>query len=158
MIERQIEAMQQGAETLPLTSGSPPPLTPELRVQTLEQELATARTNYTDKRPEVLRIQEELRSARSAAAAERSRPAEDRLPHLKNDPTYRQLLADRENGRLRVRELQRAESQARAQIGFVSGPGRVGADGRAASRSRFRTSPRCCGRTSARSSTTPTWW
>lgn len=118
MIERQIEAMQQGAETIPLSAGSPAPATPELRVQTLEQELATARMSYTEKHPEVLRLQDELKSARAAAAAERTRPAEDRLAVLKNDPAYRQLLADRENGRLRVRELQRAESQARAQIGL----------------------------------------
>ena len=118
MIERQIEAMQQGAETLPLLNGGPAPATPELRVQTLEQELTAARMSYTDKHPEVVRLQEELKAARSAAAAERTRPAEDRLGFLKNDPAYRQLLADRENGRLRVRELQRAESQARAQIGL----------------------------------------
>lgn len=118
MIERQIEAMQQGAETLPIPGQAQAPATPELRVQTLEQDLAKARMSYTDKHPEVLRLQEELKSARAAAAAERTRPAEDRLAHLKNDPAYRQLVADRENGRLRVRELQRAESQARAQIGL----------------------------------------
>ncbi len=119
MIERQIEAMQQGAETLPVPGGAAQaPATPELRAQTIEQELAAARMSYTDKHPEVLRLQEELKAARAAAAAERTRPAEDRLAHLKNDPAYRQLLADRENGRLRVRELQRAESQARSQIGL----------------------------------------
>jgi uncharacterized protein involved in exopolysaccharide biosynthesis len=35
---------------------------------------------------------------------------------LKSDPTYRQLLADQEIGRMRVRELQRAETQIRTQI------------------------------------------
>jgi len=118
VIERQIEAMQQGVETLPLLNGSTTPATPELRVQALEQQLAAARMSYTEKHPEVLRLVDELKAARATAAAERERPAEDRLAHLKNDPAYRQLLADRENGRLRVRELQRAESQARAQIGL----------------------------------------
>jgi succinoglycan biosynthesis transport protein ExoP len=32
------------------------------------------------------------------------------------DPAYRQLLADRETARLRIRDLQRAESQMRAQV------------------------------------------
>ncbi len=118
MIERQIEAMQQGVETLPLLNGSAAPATPGLRVQALEQQLAAARMSYTEKHPEVLRLADELKAARAAAAAELERPAEDRMAHLKNDPTYRQLLADRENGRLRVRELQRAESQVRAQIGL----------------------------------------
>jgi polysaccharide chain length determinant protein (PEP-CTERM system associated) len=117
MIERQIEAMQQGAEALPLLRGDVPS-TPQVRVQTLEGQLAQARMAYTEKHPEVVRLHEELKAAQAEAAAERTRPAEDRLAYLKNDPAYRQLLADRENGRLRVRELQRAESQARAQIGL----------------------------------------
>ena len=123
MIERQIEAMRQGAETVPMHRGGGllEPSTPGMRVQDLERQLAEASMVYTEKHPEIGRLRDELRIAREAAAAERNRPAEDRLSSLKNDPAYRQLLADREMGRLRVRELQRAESQGRNQIALYQG-------------------------------------
>ena len=118
MIERQMGAMREGADSVPLVRGDVPqvPSTPQGRVAALERQLAEARLMYTDKHPEVVRLQEELKRARSEAAAERARPESDRITTLKADPTYRQLLADQENGRMRVRELQRAETQIRAQI------------------------------------------
>jgi len=117
MIDRQLDAMRQGTEGLPLLRGNgESAMAPGMKVQALEQELAAAQMTYTEKHPEVIRLKEELRSARAAAAAERARPPEDRLGYLKNDPTYRQLLADQEMGRMRVRDLQRAETQARGQI------------------------------------------
>lgn len=118
MIERQLAAMRQGMDTLPLVRGSeaPMPASPEARVLAVQRQLADARMVYTEKHPEVMRLQEELKTARSEAAAERTRPESDRLAILKSDPSYRQLLADQELGRMRVRELQRAESQLRAQI------------------------------------------
>ena len=75
-----------------------------------------ARMVYTDKHPEIARLEEELKQARADAAAERSRPPADRLEVLQNDPAYRQLLADQEMARLRVRDLQRAEAQSRRDI------------------------------------------
>ena len=119
MIERQLNSMRQGADMLPLVRGGEPqlPTSPEARVASLQRELAEARMTYTEKHPEIIRLQEELENAKAEAAAERSRPESDRLATLKSDPTYRQLLADQELGRLRVRELQRAESQIRSQIG-----------------------------------------
>ena len=123
MVDRQLEAMRQGTEGMPLPRGTAAdgPLTPRQKVQTLEQELAAARMTYTEKHPEVIRLQEELKSAKDAAAAERSRPPDDRLAYLKSDPAYRQLLADQEMGRMRVRDLQRAEAQARSQILLYQG-------------------------------------
>jgi uncharacterized protein involved in exopolysaccharide biosynthesis len=71
---------------------------------------------YTEKHPEIQRLQEDLAAAKREALADRERPEADRLEHLKMDPGYRQLLADRETARLRVRDLQRAETQMRAQV------------------------------------------
>ncbi|RPJ74524.1 MAG: hypothetical protein EHM24_05940, partial [Acidobacteria bacterium] len=119
MVDRQLEAMRQGTEGMPLLRGNgngDMGMAPRMKVQALEQELAAARMTYTEKHPEVIRLQEELKSAKAAAAAERARPADDRLAYLKNDPTYRQLLADQEMGRMRIREMQRAEAQALSQI------------------------------------------
>src|SRR5207245_2629753 len=67
--------------------------------------------------PEVQRLEDELASARKDAAADRERPAADRLAQLQLDPAYRQLVADREMSRLRIRELQRAGTDAQRQIG-----------------------------------------
>jgi len=122
MTERQIESLKQGvndvlllprggAMTADAVSG------PEQRIASLQRDLAAARATYTDKHPEIARLQEELATARREAAAEKQRPASDREALLHADPNYRQLLADREMGRLRIRELQRSETDIRRQIG-----------------------------------------
>jgi len=116
MIERQLDGMQQGADSMPLGRGAEQPATGAARVRSLERELADARMVYTDKHPEIARLEEELKRARADAVAERSRPPADRLEVLQSDPTYRQLLGDREMSRLRVRDLQRAEAQSRRDI------------------------------------------
>jgi polysaccharide chain length determinant protein (PEP-CTERM system associated) len=114
MLDRQVEAMKQGTdETLPGGMRVPPA---QARVIQLQQQLADARAQYTDKHPEIQRLREELEAAKKDAAAERSQPQSDRLAHLQLDPAYRQLASDRETARLRVADLQRAERQLRAQV------------------------------------------
>lgn len=117
MIERQIEGMKQGAAELALPRSSVGPMAAQGRIVELQRQLAEARGMYTDKHPEIQRLQEELATARADAAAARSQPANDRLALLQADPAYQQLLADRALTRLRVQNLQRAEASARAQIG-----------------------------------------
>ncbi len=120
MIERQIEGMRQGSADvvfMPGANGTAQAQTAESRVVLAQRELATARAIYTDKHPEVQRLEEELRSARDDADAERSRPESDRMARLNVDPAFRQLNADREMGRLRIRDLQRLEDDLRRQIG-----------------------------------------
>jgi polysaccharide chain length determinant protein (PEP-CTERM system associated) len=123
MTERQLQSLQQGAAQVLLIprAGSPSgeviAAAPETRIATLQRELAVARGTYTDKHPEIARLQEELAAARREAVAERQKPAADREVQLQADPAFRQLAADREMGRLRIRELQRAESDIRRQIG-----------------------------------------
>jgi succinoglycan biosynthesis transport protein ExoP len=123
MIERQVEGVRQGSNDVVFVpgvsgaNGAAQPQTAESRVVQVERELAEARAMYTDKHPEVQRLQDELRSARADAEAERKKPASDRLAQLNVDPTFRQLNADREMARLRIRDLQRADSDLRRQIG-----------------------------------------
>jgi uncharacterized protein involved in exopolysaccharide biosynthesis len=119
MIERQIDGMQQGSREITIVPQGRDPLqlqSPETRVLVLERELAAGRAIYTAKHPEVQRLEEELRTARADAAAERQRPAADRLAQLQLDPAFRQLTGDREMARLRVRDLQRGESELRREI------------------------------------------
>jgi len=118
MVERQIDTMKGAPSGDPSSPGLPAAASATaVRVMQLERELATAQTNYTARHPEVIRLREELTSAKAAAAAEASRPESERTASLSVDPTYRSLLGDREQGRLRLRELQRQEEQIRAQIG-----------------------------------------
>jgi polysaccharide chain length determinant protein (PEP-CTERM system associated) len=123
MTERQIDSLKQGLNEillLPRGNAAPADITvsaPELRVATLQRDLAAARATYTDKHPEIARLQEELATARKEMAAEKQKPAADREAMLQVDPNYRQLVADREMGRLRIRELQRGEADIRRQIG-----------------------------------------
>lgn len=119
MIEHQIEGVRQGsgdAVVLPRAGGGDVMQTPETRVASLQRELAAARATYTDKHPEVIRLQEELAQARRDAAADRARPTSERNAQLQLDPAYRQLVADREMGRLRVRELERTDTDLKRQI------------------------------------------
>jgi len=122
MIERQLETLSRGGNDIIIipragATASEAATTPESRAMALERELATARLTYTDKHPEVVRLQGELATARAEAAADQDRPAAARTARLQNDPAYRQLVADREMARLRIRELSRAEADYRRQIG-----------------------------------------
>lgn len=116
MIERQIDAMRQGA-----TDDTGVPHVAQLsnaqqRVVQLQRDLASARAMYTDKHPEILRLQEELANAQRQAQADRERPEADRLAALQLDPNYRQLLKDRERSKLRLADLERAEKRIRDQL------------------------------------------
>ncbi|MGE3705869.1 MAG: GNVR domain-containing protein [Vicinamibacterales bacterium] len=115
MTERQIDNLTHGSPDGGFMPGDRPDAA-EVRLLEVERALAAARTIYTDKHPEVLRLQDERAAAQAAVDEARQRPANDRLVHLRADPAYRQLIADRETSRLRIRELQRAEGDARAQI------------------------------------------
>lgn len=119
MIERQIAAMKAGAANEVQVPGAlATASSAAVRVVTLERELEVKRGMYTDKHPEIMNLKEELAAARTAVAAEQARPESERVATLRVDPTYRSLLADAERARMRIRELQRQESQIRSQIGM----------------------------------------
>jgi len=115
MLERQIEAMKRGAADAPLSRAGG--TAPQERVAVLRRQLDEAAAMYTEKHPEIQRLKAEIASADALAAAERTRPAADREPALNADPTYRQLLAERETTRLRIREHERAIARAQGEIG-----------------------------------------
>jgi len=130
MIERQIDATQQGADNALLSAKGVAAAEPAaVRVQTLRRELADAQLSYTDKHPEIVRLKDELATAEKAAAAERSRPASDRMAILNATPEYRQLQKDREMTKMRIAELQRQQASITAQVaqyqGRVEGAPRV---------------------------------
>lgn len=117
MVERQIEAMKVGAANeVPMPGVPAMASSAAVRVVQLERELEMARGNYTDKHPEIVRLREELATARASVNAEQGRPESERVASLRVDPTYRALLSDAERARLRIRDLQRQEAHIRNQI------------------------------------------
>ncbi len=120
LLERQIEGMTQGSGDgiAPSRGATAPDAAPsaDVRIVSLQRELAEARLSYTNKHPEVVRLEEELATAKAEAARDQQRPVSDRVARLKTEPAYRQLVADREAARLRIRELERADSDTRRQI------------------------------------------
>lgn len=119
MVERQLEGARQGSAeviVVPGPNGTAQPQTLESRVLQLQRELAEARAIYTPRHPEVQRLEDDLKAARLDAQAEKAKPASDRLAQLALDPTFRQLTADREMSRLRIRDLQRSDNDLRRQI------------------------------------------
>jgi polysaccharide chain length determinant protein (PEP-CTERM system associated) len=118
MIERQVGAMKAGAANETSVPGTIPAVASPaaVRVVQLERELEVARGNYTEKHPEIVRLRDELAAARAAVQADQARPETERLASLRVDPSYRALLSDAQQARLRITQLQRQEAQIGAQI------------------------------------------
>lgn len=116
LIERQLEAAQQNADDAAAALRGTPGESAQSRVDSLRRQLADAKLTFTDKHPEVVRLKEELATAEKVAAAERTRPAADRMAGLQSNPEYRQLVKDREATKLRIADLQRGERATADQI------------------------------------------
>jgi succinoglycan biosynthesis transport protein ExoP len=120
MIESQIEEWRRGAGTAAMTSSDASQIhAAQNRITLLQQQLAQARAaGYTDKHPEITMLEQEIGQARAEMKASRQTPTSGREELLAADPVYRQRLLDRDTTRLRIRQLQAAETQARGQIGL----------------------------------------
>jgi polysaccharide chain length determinant protein (PEP-CTERM system associated) len=116
MIERQIESLQQNADSADGAARGTPGEAAAARVQAIRQQLADAQLTYTDKHPEIVRLKDELATAEKAAAAERTRPVADRVASLTATPEYRQLQKDREISKMRISELQHQQEAITAQV------------------------------------------
>jgi polysaccharide biosynthesis transport protein len=116
LIDRQIEAIDKNTVDEPLSGRGMDTSSPELRVLSLERELAAARAIYKDAHPEVQRIQEELGYAKKEAESARQQPPADRLARLQRNPSYLSLVSEREVGRSRIKDLQRDQTDAQGQI------------------------------------------
>jgi polysaccharide biosynthesis transport protein len=116
LIERQIDSIDKNTVDEPgagRTADSV--LTSEARVANVEKDLAAAQAVYTDKHPDVVRLKEELASARRDAQIARQQPTPDRLARLGRNPAYQQLVGERELSRTRITDLDR-DSQETQQL------------------------------------------
>jgi polysaccharide chain length determinant protein (PEP-CTERM system associated) len=119
MLEGQLDAMRQGSGADGMTSSEgAASQAAQKHLDDLQAQLATDRAlGYTDKHPDVIRLQEEIRHARAELTAARRQQPVNREELLKSDPLYRQRLTERDTAKLHVKELQAAAGNARAQIG-----------------------------------------
>jgi polysaccharide biosynthesis transport protein len=118
VIERQIDAIDRNTVDEPGGNGRPAEgvVSAEARVSTLERDLAAAQATYTDRHPDVVRLKEELVSARRDAQNVRQQPAADRLARLGRNPAYQQLVGERELSRTRIADLDRDGQETQALI------------------------------------------
>ena len=114
LLRRQIEALEQDAAKGVAIAGGGAAV-PD-RVTTLERELAAARAMYTERHPEVQRLDAELKTALQEAVAPAPRPTIDLKARLQVDPNYRQLQADRDATTLSIRDLEHSAATIRGQI------------------------------------------
>jgi polysaccharide chain length determinant protein (PEP-CTERM system associated) len=115
-IERQIESLRAGASMVAAPGMPSVPSSAAGRVVMLERQLAEKLGTYTDQHPEIVRLRDELASARAEAAAEAKRPVEDRVASLQMDPVYVNLVRDRDAVNLRLNTLRREDASLRTQI------------------------------------------
>ena len=119
LVESQIDQMRQGVGAEGMTSsGLAAAQASQKRVDDLEAQLAADRAlGYTDKHPDIDRLQREIKQARADLSASKVAQPSNREETLKADPMYRQKIQERDMARLHVRELQAASSSSQRQIG-----------------------------------------
>jgi len=120
MIDSQIDAMRHGAGVEGVTTtGLAANQASQKRVDDLEAQLAADRAlGYTDKHPDVARLQREIVQARADAAAAKTSQSANRDEILNADPAYRQKIQERNLAQLHLKELQAASESAQRQIGM----------------------------------------
>ena len=118
-VEAQIDQMRQGVGAAAMTtSGLAATQTAQKRIDDLEAQLGSDRAlGYTDKHPDIDRLQREIKQARADLAASKVTQPVNRDETLMADPLYRQKLQERDMARIHVRELQLAATSAQRQIG-----------------------------------------
>ena len=112
-IESQLETMRQGGSGTTASSAAAIQ-SAQARVNDLQKQLAVARAMYTDKHPEIGRLQEELAGARKDLIAAQQESGKNDA--LTADPIYKAKIQERDAARLRIKDLQRALRGAQSQI------------------------------------------
>jgi polysaccharide chain length determinant protein (PEP-CTERM system associated) len=118
LVESQLENMRQGVGAEGMTSSALQAVqAAQKKLDDLQGELASARAlGYTDRHPEVSRLEREIKAARSEVSATKTAQPANREDLLRADPIYRQKVQERDMARIRIRELQLASAAAQRQI------------------------------------------
>jgi polysaccharide chain length determinant protein (PEP-CTERM system associated) len=116
VIDQRLQSMKRAGNSG--LSGAP---SPQQRVDILQGQLDEARSKYTEKHPEVQRLEEEVKIARAGVdtagrvSAEATENA--RLAAVETDPAYQYLVAESSLARLRIQALERTQKQLVSDIG-----------------------------------------
>jgi len=119
MVESQLDAMRQGVGVEGMTSTTlAAAQSVQKHLDDLQARLASDRAlGYTDKHPDVILAQEEIKQTRAELAASKSQQPSNREELLKTDPIYRQKVEERNVARMHLKELQAGSANAQRQIG-----------------------------------------
>ena len=117
LVESQLQQMQQGTGAEAVTSSGMASVQNDSKhLDDLDAELASDRAlGYTDKHPDVIRLQEEIKEAR-ANVGKSSLPS-SREALLKADPIYHAKLQERDAAKIHITELQTQARSMERQIG-----------------------------------------
>jgi succinoglycan biosynthesis transport protein ExoP len=118
ILEGQVDAMRQGTGAEGMTSSAmAASQAAQKHLDDLQAQLASDRAlGYTDKHPDVQRLQEEIKGARAEVTASKVEPA-SREETLKSDPLYRQKQQELQLAKVHLKELQASAGSAQSQIG-----------------------------------------
>jgi uncharacterized protein involved in exopolysaccharide biosynthesis len=119
LVEGQLDAMRQGSGVEGMTTSTlAASQAAQKHLDDLQAQLAADRAlGYTDKHPETIRLQEEIKGAKAEIAASKADQPANREEMLKADPLYRQRTQERDLARVHLKELQAAATNAQSQIG-----------------------------------------
>ena len=119
LVETQLSQLRQGVGAEGMTTASVAQVqAAQKHIDDLEAQLAQGRAfGYTDKHPEIIRLQEEIKQAKADLAAARQQEPANQEALLRADPLYRAKLQERDATKLRIDELRRASQNAQQQIG-----------------------------------------
>jgi succinoglycan biosynthesis transport protein ExoP len=118
MIESQIDQLRQGTSTETMSASGIATVNSQMkRLNDLQQQLATKRAaGYTEKHPEIMTLEEEIKQAREDLANARKMESAGGPDALRTDPIYRQKLQERDAANFSIRELRRKSEQIQSQI------------------------------------------
>jgi polysaccharide chain length determinant protein (PEP-CTERM system associated) len=119
VLETRLDEMRRGASASAMpasTIGQVQAL--QTRIAQLQQQITAEKAlGKTDKHPDVVSLQADIASARAELnTVTKQSAAANRDDLLQADPIFRQALNERDTAKARIRTLQAAETQARAQI------------------------------------------
>jgi uncharacterized protein involved in exopolysaccharide biosynthesis len=119
MVESRIDQMRRGVGIEGMsTAAISASQSMQKRVDDLEAQLAADRAlGFTDKHPDVERLQREIKQARADVIASKQEQPSNRDELLRSDPLYRQAIQERDTTKLHIKELQNAAQLAQRQIG-----------------------------------------
>jgi len=118
LVESQIDQMKQGVGAEGMTAANVMAVqTSQKHIDDLQGQLSAGRAlGYTDKHPEIIRLQEEIKQAKGELTQAQLHEPENRENLLRADPLYRAKLQERDATRVRINELRLASTSAQKQI------------------------------------------